>query len=177
MYAIRSYYVSSYGSSRVLIAKCTDEASQWHAFGCAKLSINTVVWRCKNPPTNCFESHASQPRNTLVDCMVGGFLNTRDGGAIKCLPNHLQNLVLWNYTKTNDTEYKNMEFWDSTKPYFKMLMPVIAGFSGPNMSFDPKQLKYAEAIGGKTRPESLYEAQLQLRLGKLPQWIKDLKAE
>ncbi|MDD2799573.1 MAG: DUF4955 domain-containing protein [Bacteroidales bacterium] len=167
--------ISAPGSSRVFIGKCIDEASQWHAFGVAKMSINTVIWRCHNPETNCFESHATQPRNTLIDCMVGGFLNTRDGGAIDCLPNHLQGLILWNYTKTNNDSFAKLEFWDSTKPWFKMLMPVIAGFSGPNISFDTTQLKYAEAIGGKTSPESLYEAQLILRLGKLSQWLVDLK--
>lgn len=169
--------ISSVGSSRVLMAKCTDEASQWHAFGVSKMSCNTVIWRCKNPKDNCFESHATQPRNTLIDCMEGGFLNNRDGGAIHCLPNHLQNLVLWNYTKTNDTPFIKLEFWDSTKAWFKMLMPVVAGFKGEHIGFDLNQIKSAEAIGDKVSPESLYEAQLLLRLGKLPDWLSAAKAK
>lgn len=167
--------ISSEGSSRVLIAKCVDNASQWHTFGVAKPTMNTVIWRCTSAPTTCFESHASQPRNTLIDSHVGGFVISRYGGAIGSLPNHLQNLILWNYTATNADAYPNYEFWDTKDKWLKIPMPVIAGFKADNIRFNQQQLKYAESLNGRTTPESLYEAQLELRLGKLPQWVIDCK--
>ncbi len=167
--------ISSEGSSRVLIAKCDDSASQWHTFGVGKPSMNTVIWRCSSAPTTSFESHATQPRNTLIDCFVGGFVYGRYGGAIASLPNHLQNLILWNYTATNVEEYPNYEFWDTNNVWLKIPMPTVAGFKSESTKFNLQQLRAFEAIGGYTTPESLYEAQLELRLGKLPQWINDVK--
>lgn len=167
--------ISSEGSSRVLIARCADNASQWHTFGVAKPSMNTVIWRCTSAPTTCFESHATQPRNTLIDNQVGGFVISRYGGAIQCLPNHLQNLILWNFTVTNADAYPNYEFWDSKDKWLKIPMPVIAGFKAANINFNQQQLKFAEAMNGRTSPESLYEAQLEFRLGKLPQWVIELR--
>lgn len=167
--------ISSEGSSRVLIAKCDDSASEWHTFGIAKPAMNTVIWRCTTVPTTCFESHASQPRNTLIDNQQGGFVISRYGGAIGSLPNHLQNLILWNYTATNADAYPNYEFWDTKDKWLKIPMPIIAGFKAENIQFNQQQLKAAEALNGRTTPESLYEAQLELRLGKLPQWLMDCK--
>ena len=167
--------ISSEGSSRVLIAKCDDSASQWHTFGVAKPAMNTVIWRCTSAPTTCFESHASQPRNTLIDNQKGGFVISHYGGAIGSLPNHLQNLILWNYTATNTDVYSGYEFWDSKDKWLKIPMPIIAGFKAANITFNQQQLKSAESLNGRTTPESLYEAQLELRLGKLPQWIIDNK--
>lgn len=163
--------ISAEGSSRVLIAKCDDSASEWHTFGVAKPAMNTVIWRCTSAPTTCFESHATQPRNTLIDNQRGGFVISRYGGSIGSLPNHLQNLILWNYTATNTDAYPNYEFWDTKDKWLKIPMPVIAGFKSDNIRFNQQQLKAAEALNGRTTPESLYEAQLELRLGKLPQWM------
>lgn len=91
------------------------------------------------------------------------------------LPNHLQNLILWNYTATNVEEYPNYEFWDTNNVWLKIPMPTVAGFKSECTKFNLQQLRAFEAIGSYTTPESLYEAQLELRLGKLPQWINDVK--
>ena len=167
--------ISSESSSRVLIAKCDDSASQWHTFGVGKPSMNTVIWRCSSAPTTSFESHASQPRNTLIDNQTGGFVYSRYGGAIGSLPNHLQNLILWNFTATNTDSYPNYEFWDTNNVWLKIPMPVIAGFKAANININQQQLKAVETINGRTTPESLYEAQLELRLGKLPPWLIQMK--
>jgi hypothetical protein len=167
--------ISSEGSSRVLIAKCEDKASQWHTFGVGKPSMNTVIWRCKSAPTTSFESHATQPRNTLIDNQTGGFIYSRYGGAIQCLPNHLQNLILWNFNVTNTDIQTDYEFWDSNNVWLKIPMPIIAGIKGAKINFKTNQLKALEAHGTATSPESLYEAQLELRLGKLPPWISEIK--
>ncbi|MBV5343216.1 DUF4955 domain-containing protein, partial [bacterium] len=75
---------------------------------------------------------------------------------------------------TNDDVYSNYEFWDSNSIWLKIPMPVVAGFKASHITFNQQQLKLPEALNGKTSPESLYEAQLELRLGKLPQWISEI---
>jgi len=50
-------------------------------------------------------------------------------------------------------------------------MPIISGFKAKNITLNHKQLKHAHDINGSTTPESLYEAQLELRLGHLPSWL------
>ncbi|HSC51993.1 MAG TPA: DUF4955 domain-containing protein [Phnomibacter sp.] len=161
---------SSY-STNVLLANLKDEASQWHSFGVQNRSVNTVLWHCTYPSTTCFEAHASQPRNTLFDNVTGGFMPGRQGGAIDNLPNHLNGLVLWNYTQTN-APVKDFDFWPSNDVWFKMVNPIVVGFTSKGSSFKKDQPGYFESIGQKVSPASLYEAQLELRLKKVPDWLK-----
>lgn len=168
--------ITSNGSTNVLIAKCVDEASQWHSFGSSHGSMNTVIWNCTYPSTTCFESHASQPRNTLLDGVEGGLMKNRGGGALVNMPNHMQGLVLWNYKQTNEAE-KDFEFWPPSEvnKYWKIPMPVIVGFTSNGTTFKAEQLGYLESTGKAVEPASLYLAQLKLRLQELPKWIKELQ--
>ncbi|MGQ7944328.1 DUF4955 domain-containing protein [Flavobacterium sp. WC2509] len=165
--------INSNGSTNVLIAKCVDEASQWHSFGSSHGSMNTVIWKCSYPATTCFESHASQPRNTLLDNVEGGLMNSRAGGAIENMPNHMQGLVLWNYKQTNDP-VKEFEFWPTTNVWWKIPNPIIVGFRSKGTTFKTEQLGYSESIDEQVKPASLYEAQLKLRLNKTPEWLNAL---
>ncbi|WP_156101311.1 DUF4955 domain-containing protein [Flavobacterium gilvum] len=166
--------ISAGGSTNVLIAKCVDEASQWHSFGTTGGTMNTVIWKCTYPATTCFESHSSQPRNTLLDGVEGGLMNGRAGGAKENMPNHMQGLVLWNYKQTNEP-VKDFEFWPPTvvSEWWRIPNPVIVGFTSKGSTFKKEQLGQSESIGTAVEPASLYEAQLKLRLGKLPEWIKE----
>ena len=165
--------INSNGSTNVLIAKCVDEASQWHSFGSSHGSMNTVIWKCSYPSTTCFESHASQPRNTLLDNVEGGLLSNRGGGAIENMPNHMQGLVLWNYTQTNDP-VKEFEFWPTTDVWWKIPNPIIVGFRSKGTTFKTEQLGHSESLMEQVEPVSLYEAQLKLRLNKIPEWLNVL---
>lgn len=165
--------IVSNGSTNVLMAKVIDEASQWHSFGSSHGAMNTVIWKSTYPSTTCFEAHASQPRNTLLDCMEGGLMQNRAGGALGNMPNHMQGLVLWNYKQTN-APVKDFEFWSSTSKWWKIPNPVVAGFSG-GTTFKKEQLSYMESIGTFVTPQSLYEAQLELRLKRIPDWLKQLQ--
>lgn len=162
------------GGTNVLFGKITDEASAWHSVGVANGSMNTVIWRVKYPATTCFETHSSQPRNTLLDNVEGGFMNGRGGGAIENMPNHMQGLVLWNYKQTNQAATP-FHFWPDTPWYWRIPYPIIVGFHGADTKFLASELKYEESAGQPVEPGSLYEAQLKLRLGKLPDWLKALK--
>ena len=163
--------VTSNHSMNVLMANLTDEAGQWHSFGSSHGAINTVVWRCSYPSNTCFEAHASQPRNTLLDNVTGGLMQNRAGGAIVNMPNHLKGLVIWNYTQTNPP-VKNFEFWHSTSIWWKITPPVIAGFQGNGTTFREDQLKHLEGLNKRVFPASLYEAQLGLRLKTVPDLIR-----
>ncbi len=163
-------------SSRVFIGAIDDQPSQWHGCGVCKHSLGTVLWRIRSKANTCFESHASQPRATLFDCCEGGFMRGHGGGAIQNNPNHLADLVLWNY-KELDEGSQDFDFWPSDTPYFRFLPPVVVGFHGAGTTFRASSLAYEESTGTPVEPESLFEAQLRLRLGYLPQWIVTLREQ
>lgn len=162
--------ITSNHSTNVLLANLTDKASQWHSFGSSHGAVNTVIWHCTYPSTTCFEAHASQPRNTLYDNVSGGFMAGRQGGAIENLPNHLSGLVFWNYTQTG-TPVKDFDFWPENDVWFKMVNPIVVGFVGNGTTFKKDQPVQMESFGQHVTPSSLYEAQLQQRLRKLPDWL------
>ena len=87
--------IRSQGSSRVFIGAvrdCTDgpladeyptfqsNTGQYHACGVSKPSMGAVIWKVTWGDDACFESHATQPRATLIDNCTGGFVQSRQGG-------------------------------------------------------------------------------------------------
>lgn len=181
--------IRSQASSRVFIGKVKDissgkavdsgqymeAAGQYHAVGVSKPSMGAVIWRCQWGNDACFESHATQPRATLFDCCTGGFIQFRQGGALEQLPNHLNDLTLWNFSATVSPKAAAFDWWSKTSVWWKILPPVIVGFHGVKTNFVQEQVKLDEANGQIVEPESLYEAQLKLRLGAVPAWLKALK--
>ncbi|MFA6831567.1 MAG: DUF4955 domain-containing protein [Bacteroidaceae bacterium] len=169
--------INNQEASRTLMANIYDKSGQWHSVGVSKPSIGSVLWRIKSTPNTCFESHSSQPRYTLIDNWSGGFMKGHGGGAVGSLPTHLEGLVLWNYEETDAPEM-DFDFVDATSPYWRVLPPIIVGFHAPKgqkcSTFNQKQVKYEEFNGQEVLPISLYEAQLKLRLGKLPEWAEVL---
>jgi hypothetical protein len=166
--------ITSNASTNVLIAKCIDQASQWHSFGSSHGSMNTVILKCIYPATTCFESHASQPRNTLLDQVEGGLMKNRAGGALENMPNHMQGLVMWNYTQLNEAT-KNFEFWPTTDVWWKIPKPIIVGYKSKGTTFKLEQLGHSESLDEMVEPASIYEAQLKLRLKKMPEWLKKIQ--
>lgn len=181
--------VRSQCSSRVFIGATVDSASgcladnpetyssgtgQYHAVGVSKQSIGTVLWRNVWGDDSCFESHATQPRATLIDCCTGGWMKYRQGGDEAQVPNHLDDLVVWNFCSLT-TQSEVFNFWDHSSLWWKFLPPVIVGFHGESATFDETQLKLLASNGTAVSPESLYEHQLKARLGALPAWLTALK--
>ena len=156
---------------------------QWHGCGVSKPSIGTVVWRSTWGANACFESHASQPRATLFDCCSGGLVYYHEGGDDKEAPNHLSDLTLWNLNVTGTTDENNKDYsasfkwWDNADKWWKIYPPIVVGTHGKPVSFSQEegQLTYEESTGVKVSPESLYEAQLEKRLGFVPAWLQELK--
>ena len=148
---------------------------QYHAVGVSKQSIGAVLWRNLWGPDGCFESHATQPRATLIDCCEGGWKRWRQGGDAVQMPNHLADLTIWNFDNT--TAYSGTwKWWDQSSYWWKFLPPTIVGFHGQSVTFDETQTKRIESNGTPVQPESLYEAQLERRLGAVPGWLTALKA-
>ncbi len=181
--------VRSQCSSRVFIGATTDTASgylvdnssvysegagQYHAVGVSKQSMGTVLWRNTWGSDSCFESHATQPRATLIDCCTGGWMKYRQGGDQNQVPNHLDDLVIWNFCSLT-AQSATFNFWDHSSLWWKFLPPVIVGFHGQPTTFDESQVKLLQSNGTPVSPESLYEQQLRARLGALPAWLTALK--
>ncbi len=163
------------GSTGVLLAKIKDLTGMHHAAGVGGGSTTgTVIWRSSYPEHSAFESHASQPRCTLFDNVEGGFFAGRAGGARKNLPNHGRYLVLWNFKETDEAE-PNFRFVARDTWYWKIVPPIIVGFHGSGTTFKEDEVQILESLGTPVKPESLFEAQLKLRLGKLPNWIVNEK--
>lgn len=179
--------IRAQGSSRIFIGAVIDKsdgpltvgrtwkegAGQFHACGVAKPSMGTVLWRNVWGSDSCFESHATQPRATLIDNCAGGWLQYRQGGHESQVPNHLGDLVVWNFKST--TAFAGDWLWWSSGKWWKFLPPVIVGFHGEACSFDASQVKVDAYHGTKVDPESLYEAQLRNRLGYVPAWLNTIK--
>ena len=67
----------------------------------------------------------------------------------------------------------NLLWWDPDGAW-TVLPPTIAGFHGTDVVFSPGQVKLDESHGYPVCPQSLYEAQLERRLGYLPPWLDRL---
>ncbi|EOR98793.1 hypothetical protein C799_03703 [Bacteroides thetaiotaomicron dnLKV9] len=182
--------VRSQGSSRVFIGKVRDESAgndvygkscqgQFHGCGVSKPSVGTVLWNVTWGNDACFESHATQPRATLIDNCSGGLVYYRAGGDENEVPNHLGDLTLWNLNVTGtDSHASNFAWWSDSDTWWKIFPPIVVGTHGMNMKFPGKeqqQVTYEESTGMKVSPESLYEAQLRERLGYVPGWLNALK--
>lgn len=194
--------IRSQASSRIFIGKVTENSNgytlnkgegegtlgsyqtnvgQYHACGVSKQSMGAVIWNVKWGDDSCFESHATQPRATLIDGCSGGFMHWRQGGDSAQMPNHMENLTIWNFYSTNsrlDTDIDTGEkftWWDSKGYWWKFLPPIVVGFHGQTLSFESSQMKRLESNGTAVEPASLYEAQLRHRLGYVPGWLNALK--
>lgn len=156
-----------------------ENLGQYHACGISKQSIGNVIWQCRWGDDSCFESHATQPRASLFDQCCGGFMQFRMGGALDQLPNHLDDLTMWNFnclaTNPNDPKEFNWWIYDQKNGWYKTLPPTFVGFHGKNVSFKEDEMKLNENQGKEVLPGSLYEAQLTRRLGNTPQWLIDAK--
>lgn len=182
--------IRSQASSRVFIGKVTDKsngflidnknvyeqgAGQYHACGVSKQSIGAVIWNVDWGTDGCFESHATQPRATLIDRCTGGFMRFRQGGDYNQMPNHLADLTWWNFNAKNNVADSPFIWWDNNSLWWKFLPPIVVGYHGGSIHFDESQMKLNEEQGNTVTPYSLYEAQLRKRLGAVPAWLNSLQ--
>ena len=122
----------------------------------------TGVQTCALPI--CYESHASQPRWTLLDNISGGWMYGRWGGAEQNQPNHMRGLVLWNYKNTGSGEPGKFHFMRPDSKFGRNIMPLVIGFYGNPQQWVEEELQVLESNGTPVNPVSLYEAQFALRM-------------
>ena len=98
------------------------------------------------------------------------------GGSANQAPHHLADLTIWNFEATQTGESGIFQWWDDAISWWRFLPPVIVGFRSPTgLTFDQTQV-LAEELHGQVPPhESLFEAQLEARLGFVPAWLNSLK--
>lgn len=189
--------VRAAGSTRIFIGKVRDNSldgsapnangiigrGQWHGCGVSKPSIGNVIWNSTWGDNACFESHATQPRATLLDMCSGGLVRYHGGGADTEVPNHLSDLTIWNLHVAGTVDEQGRNFgtnfiwWEANRTWWKIYPPIVVGAHGAIVSFSKEegQLTYEESTGVRVSPASLYEAQLEKRLGYVPAWLKALK--
>ena len=144
---------------------------QHHGTGMSHVSTGNVIYRYDMSPDQPLDIHKTDPcYANLYDLVNNGRLSGSSGGGVE--PHHLRRLVFWNYNHGGDVTH--YDFWQG---YLKFLYPIIVGFHGNPATFNESDLEILESNGEAVEPESLFDAQLALRLGSVPTWLKDLRTE
>ena len=154
----------SYGNLGAYIREQTDSH---HGLGVRQSAVGTVFLRCVQYAN--LEAHCGWPRASLYDLNEGRF-QTRGGGAT-FFPHHGKLLCFWNWRVTAPG---SCDFWPLGKRYGYFMPPIVAGLHGEpfEVADHDTDLLALESPGARVEPESLFEAQLALRLGKLPEWLR-----
>ncbi len=144
---------------------------QHHGVGMSHSSTGNVIYRFDMAPDQPLDIHKTDPSYAnLYDCVNNGRLSGSSGTGVP--PHHLRHLVFWNFNHGGDDA--RYDFWQG---YLRFLHPIVVGFHGNPVTFNENTLEVLESNGSPVEPESLFEAQLVLRIGKLPIWLKDLRTE
>ncbi|MDQ8179943.1 DUF4955 domain-containing protein [Pelagicoccus sp. SDUM812005] len=160
--------VHARGGYGVLFGLVADTAGHFHGPGVGYMSASTVFWRFEHTPKNSFDAHSTGPYATLLDSCRGGWRYGRSGGPLVGMPNHLRGLTLWNFERTGGEETE-FDFWRQEYNKRDLFLDAnIVGFHGKETRFNEANLGTLESLGQPVQPESLFEAQLSLRLGRVP---------
>lgn len=157
------------GTYGILGLKLRDMAGHHHGPSLQGGACCTVYHRCSWAPNTSFDSHANNPYATLHDLNEGGILLSGIGGAWENYPHHLHALVLWNLNVTQMPE-QTVSFWTvgkKRKPR-TFAQVLIAGVHGAPFEVDATTVLRNESQGQEVFPRSLWLAQLERRLGKIP---------
>jgi len=147
-----------------------------HSCSTGNRSAGTVVWRWTMTPESSVDSHGNGPYATLIDRVDGGTM-TRSGGPAPSFPNHMRWMVFWNFSY-NANDEQPINFWNYEKgKEAKFVKPLFVGLHGKPVKLREDSVEANECPGAPVTPESLYEAQLGLRLGKLPDWLGSARKE
>jgi hypothetical protein len=147
----------------VLVKQCRFPAGHHHGPGTGYGGVNTVVTQCQMERDQNIDSHSGQPFATLYDDVEGGvFWNL--GGPHPGLPHHGRHLVFWNFRHRASRDF-HYDFWDTVRRRnYTIAEPIFVGFQADtDITFQHEGLN--ESPGVMVEPRSLFEAQLQLRLG------------
>ena len=143
----------------------------WHGVTVSAVSAGTVFWEIGGTTMKGPDTHGGQPRYTLCD-NYDSVNHHASGGAVANLPHHLDGYTRWN----NDIDASStFDVWTPGGYGFAVTQANLIGYKTLGGSL-PRDA-YFEGFGTYVSPDSLYEAQLQRRLGGLPAWIDTAKDE
>lgn len=169
--------IAAGGSSRILMGLIWDNGpkGQFHGVDVSGGTTGSVAWRIDATKGGGMDIHGNSPRSNLYD-LYKGFDVTNNGGNSANLPNHLGGMTLWNHSRVTGPTRTNYDFWQQCSGEYcnaaAIANPIVVGYHGSVITtFKQASLKYEESNGTKVFPESLYEAQLEHRLGSKPSWI------
>ena len=153
-----------------LLEDYTDNG-MWHGVQSASSSTGTVIWEIDGKKMRGPDTHGSQPRHTLFD-NYNSINHQASGGAISNLPHHLDGYTRWNNTVSSS---RTFDLWNPGGYSFAVTQANLIGYKTLGGSI-PRNA-YFEGFGTHVFPDSLYEAQLEQRLGTLPAWVNAAKGE
>ena len=148
-------------SDRNMWAYSRENSWYLHGLGASWGSAGNVFLRCSQYAG--IEGHGSGPYASLFD-LNSGIFKQRFGGDN---PHHNRDLIFWNWLNLAEETYNDERI--------VFLYPSIIGMHGATLKINPdaaKSLLNLESNGKKVTPESLFESQLAIRLGKVPTWMK-----
>ena len=137
-----------------------------------------VYYRYDYPASLDFHAQRSgEPIATLFDRANGGNLGGSSGVCSRNCPHHLGHFVAWNFHQ--GPESKHYDFWNQgpDQQGRVVIKPIIVGFHGTTATFNESTIEILESQGSAVEPESLFDAQLELRLGTIPAWLNNLRVE
>lgn len=86
-------------------------------------------------------------------------------------------MVFWNFYYDSEDE-QPINFWNYEKgKEAKFAKPLFVGLHGKPVALKEDSVEANECPGSPVTPESLYEAQLGLRLGKVPDWVGSVRKD
>lgn len=145
----------------LLVKNCEDQAGMHHGPGTGYAGVNTVYLRHQMQPDQSFDSHSGQPYATLMDDAQGGVFN-KNGGPHDSYPHHARYLTFWNF-KHESTGNISYDFWSMSRNGNTYAEPYFVGFQS-NITVNLSDVGLNQLPGETVDPQSLFEAQLALRL-------------
>lgn len=149
----------SYG---ILIKDCQDTAGHHHGPGVGYWGCGTVYLRYQMAGNQRIDAHSGSPYATLMDGVTGGHFDG-NGGPYVSYPHHGRDFVAWNFNVDGGTS--TYDFWPDSRNGHTFSMPIFAGLQGQSISLTAGSYQVNESPGSAVEPASLFEAQLQFRLG------------
>ena len=138
-----------------------------HGAAVSHYSAGSVIWHVDGPLVRGPDTHGAQSRHSLFDNYKSINHHTSGGGR-DSLPHHLDGYIRWNNTVLSDITFN---LWAPDHSTFTQ--GSLIGYKTLGGSI-PRNV-YFEGFGTHISPQSLYEAQLERRLGALPAWVDTYK--
>lgn len=152
----------SYG---ILVQDVQDLTGHHHGPGLGYSASGTVYLRYQMYPEQRMDSHSGSPYATLFDNVINGKFDG-NGGPHESYPHHGKYFVAWNFLLEGGPD--NYDFWADSRNGHSFAMPFFIGLQGKSVTMTPNTFSANELPGQSVEPVSLFEAQLNLRLGIEP---------